>query len=258
MRNSNKVPGRVFFGDRNQFLERLSDPFEKRNDPQEFVFGHPIAGRATSSADPPNPPGLRLRLGVETSVVQPDFPLLSAPSISNREHDFSVILRNNLFRAQGREEIVESIFRILINKRNRACGSSAMSVITSIGRPRSRSRARATRRARDRLQRDHISPPFSSRLPGHSSSGLPRGPAASSKPSQSPPEPFGDARPQPAPSKDVAVDDVVGLVLCGVVVLAQISRSPSTRASVMSERPFHCAALPGNLNGRPSSLQIEA
>ena len=38
-----QVPGRVFFGDWNQLLERLADPFEKRNDPQEFVFGHPVA-----------------------------------------------------------------------------------------------------------------------------------------------------------------------------------------------------------------------
>ena len=41
-----QVPGRVLFGDRNQLLERLTDPFEKRDDPQEFVFGHPIARSA--------------------------------------------------------------------------------------------------------------------------------------------------------------------------------------------------------------------
>ena len=41
-----QVPGRVLFGDRNQFLERLTDPFEKGDDPQKLVFGHRIARRA--------------------------------------------------------------------------------------------------------------------------------------------------------------------------------------------------------------------
>ena len=55
-----QVPGRVLLGDRNQLLERLTDPFEKRDDPQEFVFGHPIAVRpacrGSSRSSRPSPP----------------------------------------------------------------------------------------------------------------------------------------------------------------------------------------------------------
>ena len=61
-----QVPGRVLFGDRNQLLERLTDPFEKRDDPQEFVFGHPIAVRpacrGSSRSSRPSPPVRRRNL----------------------------------------------------------------------------------------------------------------------------------------------------------------------------------------------------
>ena len=38
-----KVPGRVFLGDRNKLLERLTDPFEKRDNSEQLVLGHSIA-----------------------------------------------------------------------------------------------------------------------------------------------------------------------------------------------------------------------
>ena len=106
-----QVPGRVFFGDRNQFLERLSDPFEKRNDPQEFVFGHPIAGgpgfRGSSRSSRPSPP---VRRRDQLRVVQRERSYRLHPSRCLES------LGNNLFGAQGREQIVESIFRILIDR----------------------------------------------------------------------------------------------------------------------------------------------
>ena len=42
------------------------------------------------------------------------------------------------------------------------------------------------------------------------------------------------------------------------VLQAQTSCLASTRASVMSEMPCHCACEPGQRNGRPVSLQTEA
>ena len=43
------VPRRVFLGDRNHFLERLSNALQERDDPQEFVLGHPNAIRPLST-----------------------------------------------------------------------------------------------------------------------------------------------------------------------------------------------------------------
>src|ERR1700729_813652 len=102
-----QVPGRVFFGDWNQFLEGLSDPFEKRDDPQEFVFGHPIAGgpgcRRSSRSSQPSSPVRRRDL---------DCPARRSAAATHRDVSS---LRNDLFGAQGREEIMESLFRILID-----------------------------------------------------------------------------------------------------------------------------------------------
>ena len=38
-----KVPGRVFLGDRDKLLERLTDPFEKRDNSEQLVLCHSIA-----------------------------------------------------------------------------------------------------------------------------------------------------------------------------------------------------------------------
>ena len=51
------VPGRVFLGDRNQLLERLSNALQERDDPQEFVLGHPKLLFGHSRPDPPDPVG---------------------------------------------------------------------------------------------------------------------------------------------------------------------------------------------------------
>ena len=80
-----------------------------------------------------------------------------------------------------------------------------------------------------------------------------------SKPIGSTPNQRGHPRPEPFPAEDVAVDDVERLVPRRLGVSAAQTRClASTRASVMSERPFHCACEPGQRNGRPVSLQIEA
>src|SRR5579863_7410540 len=72
-----KVPGRVFLGDRNKLLERLTDPFEKRDNSEQFVLCHPIAAQPACRGSSRSS-GLRLRLGVEIPLVQPEtLPALS-------------------------------------------------------------------------------------------------------------------------------------------------------------------------------------
>ena len=43
------VPGRIFVGDRNQLLERLSNALQESDDSQEFVLGHPNSVRPLSA-----------------------------------------------------------------------------------------------------------------------------------------------------------------------------------------------------------------
>src|SRR5271169_4679935 len=54
-----KVPGRVFLGDRNKLLERLPDPLEKRDNSEQLVLGHSIAVlpacRGSSRSSRPSP-----------------------------------------------------------------------------------------------------------------------------------------------------------------------------------------------------------
>src|SRR5580693_2401682 len=115
-----QVPGRVLFGNRNQLLERLTDPFEKRDNPQEFVFGHPIAiqpaCRGSSQSSRPSPPVRRRNLACpvqdSAAAIHRDPSRIRCRADNTTPSWLLGVAGsgNDLLRAQGSEQIVEGLF----------------------------------------------------------------------------------------------------------------------------------------------------
>src|SRR5580692_3514814 len=173
------------------------------------------------AVDPLDPPGLCLRLGVEPALVQPEtFSELSIANVSpivgrlawppsHRRRQGS---GNDLLGEQGREEIVESLFGILIDMETKFAAQRHVghhldrSAHVEVGVPWG---GHAREIGFDETVFDgHFLPdsPVVRHLAFQGDWGSLEAFPRNAKP-------FRDARPQPAPSKDVAVNDVVGLVL---------------------------------------------